>query len=100
MPLQVASLAAGAPGTQLLFVLPPEHVSMPVLAHAPVPQLVMVATKSSSAVPLQSSSIPLQVASFAAGVPGEHVLLVLPPEQISEPAATHAPTPQLVGVAT
>src|SRR5262245_12004910 len=98
MPLQVASLAAAAPGTQLSLTLPPEHESMPLRAHAPTPQLVGLCTKSSSALPLQSSSTPLQVASFAAGEPGVQLSCVLPPEQVSDPLATHAPTPQLVGV--
>jgi hypothetical protein len=44
MPLQLASLAAGALGTQLFCVLPFTHVRWPVAAHRPVPQLVVVTT--------------------------------------------------------
>jgi hypothetical protein len=73
MPLQVVSLAAGVPGVQLLCSTPLTHELVPVLAHAPTPQVVVCPTYPSSAVPLQFSSIPLQVVSLGPGVPGVHV---------------------------
>ena len=56
------------------------------------------ATQSSSAVPSQSSSMPLQVASPTAGAPGAQLFSTTPATHEVEPALTHAPTPQLVGV--
>src|SRR5690349_94439 len=58
-------------GMQLFTTLPAVHDVAPVLAQAFKPQLVGVETKSSSTWPLQSLSMLLQLASFAAGVPGK-----------------------------
>jgi hypothetical protein len=47
-------------------------------------------------VPLQSSSTPLQVASFGAGVPGVQLSSTVPSVHAVEPVAAQAPTPQVV----
>jgi hypothetical protein len=43
-PSQLASLAAGVPGVQLLLGAPLTQVSWPVATHEPTPQVVVVAT--------------------------------------------------------
>ena len=98
MPLQTESLAAGVPGVQLSLTTPPTQDVLPVAAQAPTPQLVAVGTKSSSTVPSQSSSIPLQTESAAAGDPGVQLSVTTPPTQEVLPVAAQAPTPQLVEV--
>ncbi len=69
---------------------------VPLSAQAPSPQLVAWPVKSSSASPSQSSSRPSQLASSAAGGVGAQSSPSTPPTQVSEPAAAHSPTPQLV----
>src|SRR5687767_15152764 len=48
--------------------------------------------------PLQSSSMPLQDVSLAAGVPGVHPLCTTPATQDEVPPAAQAPTPHDVDV--
>jgi hypothetical protein len=98
MPSQVASSAAGDPGVQLSSSTPPTQEVTPLDVQAPTPQLVGAETKSSSAVPSQSSSIPSQVASSAAGVPGAQLSSIEPFTQDVVPLAWQAPVPQLVGI--
>jgi hypothetical protein len=99
-PSQVVSLGAGAPGAHESPGVPATHVVIPVEAHAPTPQEVGVAPKSSSPAPSQSSSTPSQVASLGAGVPAAHVSPGTPPVQVVIPVEAQAPTPHEVGVAT
>src|SRR5215831_4784725 len=87
MPLQVASFPAGVPGVQLLTMVPFEQEVTPVAEQAPTPHVVGVEMKSSSVAPSQSSSIALQVASLAAGVPGVQLLTMVPFEQEVTPVA-------------
>src|SRR5689334_22028188 len=44
--------------------------------------------------------MPLQVASFAAGVPAAQVLTTAPPTQLCMPVRAQAPTPQVVTLGT
>ena len=87
----------GVPGVH---VFPPHvpalHVSVPVLAHAPVPQLVAL-VRVSSVVPSQSSSMLLHV-SVVAPPSGLHVFPPhVPAVHVSVPVLPeHAPTPQVV----
>jgi hypothetical protein len=99
-PSQLASLAAGAPGWHELTTAPFTQVMPPNAPHAPTPHEVGVVAKSSSTLPLQSSSTPLQVASFAAGVPGVQELTSAPLTQLLAPTAAQAPTPHAVAVGT
>jgi hypothetical protein len=57
---QLASVGAGAPGVQLSTTSPRTQLVAPLALQAPVPQLVVTGTKSSSTIPSQSSSIRLQ----------------------------------------
>ena len=68
-PSQMASSAAGVPGVQVISIAPPTHDSTPEAVQAPVPQVALAPTKSSSKKPSQSSSMPSQVASFGAPTP-------------------------------
>ena len=95
-PSQVASSAAAVPGVQLSTTAPDAQLVEPVEAHAPTPHVVGAGTKSSSVVPSQSSSTPLQMESSIAGVPGEHVSTTEPDTQLKEPVAAHAPAPHAV----
>ena len=58
---------------------------MPVAAHTPRPHDVVVEMSSSSAAPLQSSSMPSQVASEPAAVPGAHVSPTTPAVHVDMP---------------
>ena len=98
MPLQMESSAAGVPGAQVSTTAPLTQEVVPVEAQAPIPQDVGVETKSSSAVPLQSSSTPSHVTSSEAGVPGVQLSTTAPARQLVEPAEAQAPVPQLVGM--
>jgi hypothetical protein len=49
---------------------------------------------------LQSLSTPLQLASFAAGVPGLQLSTMVPPEHDVAPVEEQAPTPQDVATDT
>jgi len=98
--LQVASSAAGVPAVQESTTDPLTHVVIPVEAQAPTPQDVGVETKSSSAAPEQSSSTPLHVASFAAGVPAVQESTTDPLTHVVVPVEAHTPSPQDVGVET
>jgi hypothetical protein len=100
IPLQVVSEGAGVPGVQESWTVPDTHEVTPVAWHAPTPQLVGCETYPSSTWPLQLSSIPLQVVSDAAGVPGVHESWTVPDTHEVTPVAWHAPTPQLVGCET
>jgi len=99
-PSHVASSAAGVPGVQVSPSAPPVQLVLPVEAHAPTPQDVGAGTKSSSAVPSQSSSAPLQTESSAAGVPGVQLSTTAPLTQELEPVEAQAPVPQVVGTET
>jgi hypothetical protein len=79
---------------------PLTHEVEPVEAQAPTPQDVGVEMKSSSAVPLQSSSTPLHMASSTAGVPGVQLSTTAPLTQEVEPVEAHAPRPHAVGAGT
>ena len=72
------------------------HAVFPVAPQAPTPHVVVVGPKSSSVRPLQLSSMPSHVASFAAGAPALHVSRSMPAEHDVTPAAAQAPTPQVV----
>ena len=60
----------------------------------------IVATASSSAEPSQSSSIPLQVGSLAAGGPAMQLSTTAPSTQLVLPVEAQAPTPHVVGADT
>src|SRR5262249_22655426 len=92
-PSQLASSAAGVPAWPDSCTCPFTHAFMPVLAHAPTPQFVAIATKPSSSWPLQLLSTPSQLASFFAGVPAVQLFLTTPPTQFVAPVLAHAPTP-------
>ena len=77
--------------------VPALHVSVPVLAHAPVPQLVGLVRLSSIELS-QSSSMLLHVS--VVGVPGVQLFCSCPLTQVSIPVLAHAPVPQLVDVDT
>jgi hypothetical protein len=98
MPSQTESSAAGEPGVQVSPKAPPVQVVLPVAVHAPTPQVVGTGMKSSSGVPLQSSSSPLQMESSAAGVPGVQLSAMTPLTQEVVPVEAQAPIPQDVGV--
>ena len=83
-----------SPGT------PATQVVLPVEVQAPAPQVVGAETKSSSVEPSQSSSIPLQSESSAAGVPGVQESTTAPLTQEVVPVEAQAPVPQAVGVET
>ena len=102
-PLQLLSIpshtsAVGVPATHEFATAPFTHELTPAEAHAPTPQAVGPGTKSSSTWPLQSSSIPLHVASLGAGVPGVHVSVTTWLTHAVTPIAAQAPTPQVVAV--
>ena len=82
MLLQVVSVAEGVPATQLFTTLPLTQLLVPVLPHAPTPQLVAVTTYPSSLVPLQLSSMLLQLVSVAAGVPAVQLFCSTPLTQV------------------
>ena len=92
--------AAGVPGEQLSSTSPRPQLVLPVAPHAPTPQLVATDTKSSSMTPSQSSSVPSQLVSLGAGLPGAQLSVILPETHSVLPLALHAPTPQLVAVPT
>jgi hypothetical protein len=62
--------------------------------------VVAAETYSSSVAPSQSSSSPLQIESFAAGVPAVHESATEPLTQEVVPVDAHAPTPHEVAVET
>ena len=81
---------------QLSTTAPLTQEDVPVEAQAPVPQVVGAETKSSSVVPSQSSSTPLQVESSAAGEPGVQESTTAPEIQLVDPVEAQAPVPQEV----
>jgi len=99
-PLQTESSAAGVPGAQLSTTEPLMQLVERVEAHAPTPHVVGVGMKSSSVVPSQSSSAPLQTESSPAGVPGAQLSTTAPLTQEVEPVDAQPPTPQVVGTET
>jgi hypothetical protein len=95
---QLTSLGAGVPGVQLLCTTPPLQLVLPVLAHAPTPQVVATETKPSSTAPLQLSSTPSQVESNGAGAPATQLFCTDPLTQLCVPERKQAPTPQVVAI--
>jgi len=91
-PLQRESSAAGEPGVQLSTTEPATQEVVPVEAQAPTPQVVGTGAYSSSVLPSQSSSRPLQSESSAAGVPGVQLSTTEPPTQDVAPVAEQAPS--------
>ena len=85
---------------QLSMTLPATQEVEPVEAQAPVPQVVGTEMYSSSVELSQSSSVPLQTESSAAGVPGVQLSTTAPLTQEVEPAEAQAPVPQVVGTET
>jgi hypothetical protein len=73
------------PAVQLFWTWPPTQLVLPVAVHAPTPQLTVCDAKSSSFCPSQSSSLALQLASFAAGVPGVQLVTTPPLVHVAEP---------------
>jgi hypothetical protein len=61
---------------------------------AAVPE--QLATKPSSMLPLQLSSLPSQAVSLAAGVPGAQLSWTVPLTQLVVPVRAQAPKPQIV----
>jgi hypothetical protein len=100
-PSQVVSVAEGAaPGVQLSTTLPAMQLVDPARAHEALPHAVETGTKSSSAAPLQSSSVPSQVVSVAEGAaPGVQLSATLPATQLVVPARAQEAKPQEVAVA-
>ncbi len=82
---------------QVSTVAPSTQSSSPVAWHWPVKQEVGSVTNSSSVSASQSSSMPLQRESSAAGVPSVQVSVSIPSAQTSWPVEEQAPMPQLVG---
>jgi len=85
---------------QLSTTEPPMQLVEPVEAHAPAPQAVGTEAYSSSVELSQSSSVPLQTESSAAGVPRAQLSTTAPLTQEVEPVEAQAPTPQDVGAET
>ena len=92
MPLQTS--AEGVPGVQVSPGTPALQVVTPLEEQAPTPQLVGAPEVPSSTVPLQLSSMPLQVS--AEGVPATQLSTVCPLTQEVDPVEWHAPIPHWV----
>ncbi len=73
--------AAGVPGVQVSTSVPSMHSIIPAATHSPTSQLVGVSTYSSSVIPSQSSSMPLQAESSAMGFIGSQASPILLPLQ-------------------
>src|SRR3990172_2011333 len=81
------------PGVQPSMTDPPAQEVEPVASQAPMPQVVASETESSSAAPSPSSSIPLQLESSGADVPGSQLSSTCPALQLVEPSAAQPPVP-------
>ena len=99
-PLQSSSGPVGDPGEQVSVTTPLEHVNVPVAAQTPMPHEVLVWTKLSSGMPLQFSSMLLQLSSNPVGEPSIQESVSTPSIHSRSPVEAQTPRPQFVTVAT